>query len=125
MTNHRHSHLTDITPDTNRGFGKHPLHWVVACLWLAIVATGYAVSMQANEHQQALRTLKGLQKELNYQQTEHQRLLIEQQTFSATPQVAKRAVTQMGMFFPDQSNRRVVSPTANIQSPSATQGDKP
>ena len=29
---------------------------------------------------------------------EHQRMLIEQQTFSATPQVTNRAVTELNMF---------------------------
>ena len=41
---------------------------------------------------------------------EEQRLLIEQQTFSATPQVARRAVSELGMFFPVGEHRRIIAP---------------
>ena len=35
-------------------------------------------------------------------------MLIEQQTFSATPQVTNRAVTELNMFYPNLSDRMII-----------------
>lgn len=45
-------------------------------------------------------------------QIENQRLIIEQQTFSATPQIASRAVTQLGMYSPSTQDKLILQPTA-------------
>ena len=45
-------------------------------------------------------------------QVEHQRLLIEQQTFSATPQIASRAVAELGMFSPTLKDKLIIQPGA-------------
>lgn len=59
-------------------------------------------------------------------QIENQRLVIEQQTFSATPQIASRAVTQLGMYSPTTKDKLILQPTAakprdrlNIEQPKA------
>jgi len=43
-------------------------------------------------------------------QIEHQRLLIEQQTFSATPQIASRAVAELGMYSPTLKDKLIIQP---------------
>jgi cell division protein FtsL len=43
-------------------------------------------------------------------QVEHQRLLIEQQTFSATPQIASRAVAELGMYSPTLKDKLIIQP---------------
>lgn len=45
-------------------------------------------------------------------QIENQRLIIEQQTFSATPQIASRAVTQLSMYSPSTKDKLILQPTA-------------
>ena len=42
----------------------------------------------------------------------HQRLLIEQQTFSATPQIASRAVAELGMYSPTLKDKLIIQPAA-------------
>lgn len=51
----------------------------------------------------------------NYRQmhTEEQKLIIEQQTFSATPIVARRAVSELSMFYPLEKDRIVIIPPAD------------
>ena len=54
-------------------------------------------------------------------QIEHQRLLIEQQTFSATPQIASRAVAELGMFSPMLEDKLIIQPgVAGVVAPAET-----
>jgi cell division protein FtsL len=39
-------------------------------------------------------------------------LLIEQQTFSATPQIASRAVAELGMYSPTLKDKLIIQPGA-------------
>lgn len=90
---------------------------VVAILW-----TGISVVEQVQTYQERYTELSQLKKDYRQLQIEHQRMLIEQQTFSATPQIVNRAVTQLHMFYPDLSNRliiRVVPTQSNALPPNA------
>ncbi len=78
---------------------------------ICILATSVAVSRQTQERHETYRTLQILKRDLATMQIEQERLLIEQQTFSATPQVAKRAVDELGMFFPSNHHKKIISPT--------------
>lgn len=42
--------------------------------------------------------------------TEEQRLIIEQQTFSSIAIVAKRATNELGMYYPIQKDRIIITP---------------
>lgn len=76
---------------------------VVAILW-----TGVSVVEQIQTYHQQYGELQKLKKQFRQLQMEHQRMLIEQQTFSATPQVTNRAVTELNMFYPNLSDRMII-----------------
>lgn len=76
---------------------------VIAILW-----TGVSVVEQIQTYHQQYGELQKLKKQFRQLQMEHQRMLIEQQTFSATPQVTNRAVTELNMFYPNLSDRMII-----------------
>ena len=76
---------------------------VIAILW-----TGVSVVEQIQTYHQQYGELQKLKKQFRQLQMEHQRMLIEQQTFSATPQVTNRAVTEINMFYPNLSDRMII-----------------
>lgn len=88
------------------------LRVILAILVLLIFWTALSIVEQTNERHQVHIQIRKLDLELDDLRTEEQRLMIEQQTFSATPQVASRAVSELGMFFPTGENRRVIAPSA-------------
>ncbi len=85
---------------------------LLAALVLAIFFTAVSIARETQARHDAYIELRQLSSDLTTMRIEQQRLLIEQQTFSATPQVAKRAVSELGMFFPTDKNRRIITPTA-------------
>lgn len=97
------------------------LRVILAILVLLIFWTALSIVEQTNERHQVHIQIRKLDLELDDLRTEEQRLMIEQQTFSATPQVASRAVSELGMFFPTGENRRVIAPSAG-QTQSEKQG---
>lgn len=112
--NDKHAHLIPTKTQSDSSFGMIRLcRLVLGLLVVAIIWTGVSISVQTQAHHESYRNLQRLKKELTSMQVEEQRLLIEQQTFSATPQVARRAVSELGMFFPAGDSRRVIAPTAN------------
>lgn len=92
------------------------LYLVLVILIGMIFATALGIVKQTQERHTTYIELQKLGRELNRLKIEEQRLLIEQQTFSATPQVAQRAVTELGMFFPANDNHRVITPNAQISN---------
>ena len=77
---------------------------------LRLVLAVLGIVTQTQERHETYIELQKRSRELNELKIEEQRLMIEQQTFSATPQVAQRAVSELGMFFPTNENRRVITP---------------
>ena len=76
---------------------------VIAMLW-----TGVSVVEQIQNYHQQYGELQTLKKQFRQLQMEHQRMLIEQQTFSATPQVMNRAVAELNMFYPNITDRMII-----------------
>lgn len=90
---------------------------LVMMLLVAILATSVAVARQTQERHETYRTLQQLKRDLAVMKIEEERLLIEQQTFSATPQVARRAVGELGMFFPSSHHKKIITPPTHGESP--------
>lgn len=88
------------------------LRVILAILVMLILWSGIKVVEQTQLRHQVHIDIRKLNVEIEDLQTEEQRLMIEQQTFSATPQVASRAVSELGMFFPTGENRRLLPPAA-------------
>lgn len=86
------------------------LRLVFAVFMAAIFWTGLSIVKQTQERHQIHMQLRELDLQMDALRTEQQRLLIEQQTFSAIPQVAQRSVSELGMFFPTGDSRKVIAP---------------
>lgn len=92
--------------------------YVVVLLLLAasIVWSGIKTAESVQQYHQDYKTLQDMKKQQRKLQVEHQRLLIEQQTFSATPQIASRAVSELGMYFPTLKDKLIIQPGAPVIS---------
>ncbi|MES1965838.1 cell division protein FtsL [Psychrobacter sp. AH5] len=90
--------------------------YVVALLLLAagIVWSGIKTAETVQQYHQDYKTLQDMKKQQRKLQVEHQRLLIEQQTFSATPQIASRAVAELGMYSPTLKDKLIIQPGAPV-----------
>lgn len=78
----------------------------------AIIWSGIKTAEGVQQYHQDYKTLQDMKKQERKLQVEHQRLLIEQQTFSATPQIASRAVAELGMFSPTLKDKLIIQPGA-------------
>ena len=88
----------------------------IMLLVIAILWTGVSVVEQIQTYHQQYGELQKLKKQFRQLQMEHQRMLIEQQTFGATAQIGSRAVTQLRMFSPPAAKTVVISlPTTSEQ----------
>ncbi|MDO4897190.1 MAG: cell division protein FtsL [Moraxella sp.] len=91
------------------------VYWLIlGVLTVLILVTGASIALQSQERHRTYRTLQTLKKDYTTLKSEEQRLLIEQQTFSATSQVVRRSVDELGMFFPTKQHRQVITPTAEV-----------
>lgn len=86
------------------------IQFILAVLLVIILLTAVLSIKQIQERHEAYRTLQVLKDELKKLKIEEHRLLIEQQTFSSTPEVAIQATNKLNMFFPDKDNKKVVAP---------------
>ena len=112
--------ITDLLNADYHGVRLYSVAMLV--LVAAILWTGLSVVEQVQTYQQRYTELSELKQDFRQMQVERQRMLIEQQTFSATPQIVNRAVTQLHMFYPELSNRLIIRATpsqANTLPPSA------
>ncbi|MDO5652400.1 MAG: cell division protein FtsL [Moraxella sp.] len=82
------------------------VYWVL----MLILATGVATAKQAYERHERYFALSAAKNTMRTLKTEEQRLLIEQQTFSATPHIAQRSVSELGMFFPTDNEKLIITP---------------
>lgn len=95
---------------------------VLLAMAVLIVWSGIRTAEQVQQYHQDYKTLQDMKKQERLLQVEHQRLLIEQQTFSATPQIASRAVTELGMFSPTLDDKLIIQPAAPKLSQSGGAG---
>lgn len=84
-------------------------YWLVmAGLVGVIVVAGVNTSKQTQERHAVYRQLMKAREHARELKIEEQMLIIEQQTFSATPIVAKRAVAELGMFYPAEKDKLII-----------------
>ena len=83
---------------------------ILLLLAAAIIWSGIKTAEGVQQYHQDYKTLQDMKKQERKLQVEHQRLLIEQQTFSATPQIASRAVAELGMFSPTLKDKLIIQP---------------
>ena len=125
LTNKAESdHEIDVGDVLAKRFGGVSIYVVfMLLLALAIVWTGVKAAEQVQQYHQDYKTLQDIKKQYRKLQIEHQRLLIEQQTFSATPQIASRAVAELGMFTPTFKDKLILQPSAAASSQPSTATD--
>ena len=87
---------------------------ILVLLAAGIVWSGIKTAEGVQQYHQDYKTLQDMKKQERKLQVEHQRLLIEQQTFSATPQIASRAVSELGMFSPTLKDKLIIQPGAAV-----------
>lgn len=87
---------------------------VLLLLAAVIIWSGIKTAEGVQQYHQDYKTLQDMKKQERKLQIEHQRLLIEQQTFSATPQIASRAVAELGMFSPSLKDKLIIQPGAAV-----------
>ena len=85
---------------------------ILLLLAAAIIWSGIKTAEGVQQYHQDYKTLQDMKKQQRKLQVEHQRLLIEQQTFSATPQIASRAVAELGMYSPTLKDKLIIQPGA-------------
>lgn len=113
-TNRHHTaapHTIDVGELFVRRFYVVSIYLVIMlCLAAAIVWTGIKTAESVQQYHQDYKTLQDMKKQERKLQIERQRLLIEQQTFSATPQIASRAVAELGMYTPTLKDKWIIQP---------------
>ena len=87
---------------------------VLLLLAVAIVWSGIKTAEEVQQYHQDYKTLQDMKKQERTLKIEHQRLLIEQQTFSATPQIVSRAVAELGMYSPKLQDKMIIQPSAPL-----------
>lgn len=92
---------------------------VLLLLAAAIVWSGIKTAESIQQYHQDYKALQDMKKQERMLQIEHQRLLIEQQTFSATPQIASRAVAELGMYTPTFKDKLIIQPGTAAAVPEA------
>ncbi len=102
--------------------------YVVLLLLLAtsIVWSGIKTAEGIQQYHQDYKTLQDMKKQQRKLQVEHQRLLIEQQTFSATPQIASRAVSELNMYTPTLKDKLIIqlgAPVATAEPKASAPAD--
>ncbi|WP_019673185.1 cell division protein FtsL [Psychrobacter lutiphocae] len=85
---------------------------VMLLLAAGIIWSAVLTAEQVQQYHEDYMALQKLKVEHRNLQIENQRLVIEQQTFSATPQIASRAVTQLGMYSPSTQDKLILQPMA-------------
>ncbi len=97
--------------------GISPYIILMLILAMLILWTGVQTATQIQQYRDDYKSLQKMKQEYQKLQVENQRLLIEQQTFSATPQIATRAVSKLGMFYPAFQDKLILQPVSSISTP--------
>lgn len=111
----------DVGDILSKRFGGVSIYVAIMLLLaIAIVWTGVQAAEQVQQYHQDYKVLQDMRKQHRKLQVEHQRLLIEQQTFSATPQIASRAVAELGMYSPSLNDKLILQPSASAPVKTST-----
>lgn len=81
---------------------------LLALLVIAILCTAVLLSQQTQTRHDTFKRLHRLQQDMQDMKQGEGRLIIEQQTFSAIPNVVIDAHQILGMVYPDAQNRLVL-----------------
>lgn len=84
--------------------------FVMVVLAVMIVVMAVRLSGQVQKYRQDYKMLQDMKSEYRKLQVEHQKLLIEQQTFSAMPIITSRAVHELGMRLPSSADKLILQP---------------
>lgn len=103
--------MGDILTKRYRGISLYAV--VMSLLAIAIIWTAVLNAELVQQYHEDYMTLQKMKVEHRNLQIENQRLVIEQQTFSATPQIASRAVTQLGMYSPSTKDKLILQPMSD------------
>lgn len=103
MTQTTDTDLHELTTEQVSLTGLYRL--IVAGLLLAILVTGVLIALQAQERHKVYQEITRLKRELTVMKVEESSLIIEQQMFSATPQVARRSVSELSMYYPTKKEQ--------------------
>lgn len=106
--------ISDILSKRYRGISVYFV--VMLLIAIGIIWTAVISAEQIQSYHQDYKMLQDMQRQQRKLQVEYQRLLIEQQTFSATPQIANRAVTELGMYSPSIEDKLIIQPVAATTS---------
>lgn len=110
VENHAENEVVELMSKRYGGISFYTM--VMVLLAVAIIASGVVAAMQVQKYHEGYKDLQKMKKEYLQLQIEHNRLQIEQQTFSATPQIAARAVAELNMYSPTLKDKMIIQPTA-------------
>lgn len=100
---------TDVSEIFAQRFNIVSIYVLVLLLLAAgIIWSGIKTAEGIQQYHQDYKTLQDMKNQQRKLQVEHQRLLIEQQTFSATPQIASRAVSELNMYSPTLKDKLII-----------------
>ncbi|MDN5565311.1 MAG: cell division protein FtsL [Psychrobacter sp.] len=100
---------TDVSEIFAQRFNVVSIYVLVLLLLAAgIIWSGIKTAEGVQQYHQDYKTLQDMKNQQRKLQVEHQRLLIEQQTFSATPQIASRAVSELNMYSPTLKDKLII-----------------
>lgn len=92
-----------------RDFLAGPNYWfVLLMIGIAILVLAVLSVLQVQYRHDTYQELARAVRDFNQMKLEEERLLLEQQTFSATPTVVERSVGELAMFYPDDKHRLVL-----------------
>ncbi|WLP94412.1 cell division protein FtsL [Psychrobacter sp. M13] len=118
---------TDVSEIFVQRFNVVSIYVLVLLLLAAgIIWSGIKTADGVQQYHQDYKTLQDMKKQHRKLQVEHQRLLIEQQTFSATPQIASRAVSELNMYSPTLKDKLIIqlgAPVAASATPKPVVAD--
>ena len=111
---------TDVSEIFAQRFNVVSIYVLILLLLAAgIIWSGIKTAEGVQQYHQDYKTLQDMKKQQRKLQVEHQRLLIEQQTFSATPQIASRAVAELNMYSPTLKDKLIIQLGAPVSPPVA------
>lgn len=103
MTQTTDTDLQELTTEQINLTGLYRL--IIGGLLIAILVTGVMTVLQTQERHKVYQEISRLKRELTIMKVEESSLIIEQQMFSSTPQVARRSVSELSMYYPTKKEQ--------------------
>lgn len=103
MTQTTDTDLQELTTEQINLTGLYQL--IIGGLLIAILVTGVMTVLQTQERHKVYQEISRLKRELTIMKVEESSLIIEQQMFSSTPQVARLSVSELSMYYPTKKEQ--------------------